>query len=719
MQSHVVSVVVCTYNRCNYLKGCLSSLKEQTCSPFEIIVVNGPSTDGTAEMLSAHPDIAVIRQRSLDGISRARNLGISAARGAIIAFIDDDAEADPRWLECLAENYADDAVGCAGGLVLGPDGRPQFDNGTIVPWGIPRIHREDGRRLEKHEYQICMGTNMSFRRDVLFRLDGFDPYFRYYHDESDLCVRAARAGYKVRYDRRAVVKHNMAEGVNRKSPYDMNWSDIVNNVVYFTVKNFRGDVRAFSSWPLRAILWWLRYFLTCTSRGLISRGRLISISGQVFQGGIRGYLAGLKRPRRGKNLVVMPRAGDGCLKICFLSKEYAKDCHGGICRYTYDLAHGLAAAGNEVHVITLSDGKEDYELADGDVIVHRVVPRPAGGVGLPSSMPVSRANLAYSNAACQKLLELIDERGIQIAEAPLWDAEGFVFSVAKKIPLVVRLETPLFKVADIQGWEITRDLEMADWMEGETVRNADLAIAISENIGEIVSRRHGVPAERLAVSPLGIEIPELRPPSGHPDRGSKILFAGRIEKRKGVDALFQSIPAVVAAVPDAVFIIAGSDTNLAPGGGSYQKYLLDRLDRKFHRHVRFVGYLDGARLTEAYRQCDVFVAPSLYESFGLVYLEAMAWGKPVIGCHVGGVPEVVEDGKSGLLVPPGDHAALAAATIRILTDEALRTDMGADARRRVESRYSSRVMTDNTLRIYMGILSRSGNGDNGNGRRSK
>src|SRR5262249_24343982 len=87
-------------------------------------------------------------------------------------------------------------------------------------------------------------------------------------------------------------------------------------------------------------------------------------------------------------------------------------------------------------------------------------------------------------------------------------------------------------------------------------------------------------------------------------------------------------------------------------------------------------------LDSFYRDCTVFTAPSRYESFGLIYLEAMRWGKPVVACCAGGVPEVVRDGETGLLVPPGDAAALEAALSRLLADADLRTKMGSGARAR-------------------------------------
>jgi glycosyltransferase involved in cell wall biosynthesis len=396
------------------------------------------------------------------------------------------------------------------------------------------------------------------------------------------------------------------------------------------------------------------------------------------------------------------------LKVAFLSHEFAKNCNGGVCRYTYDLAHALAELGNEVHVITKSEINREYGYRDGDVFVHKIVPESMDFLDLPEDMHISHKNLSYSYAAALKLLELMDAVGIQIVEAPLWDAEGFVFSLVNPIPLVIRLETPLFKVAEIQGWHITKDLKLVNWMEGETVKRADKAIAISNNIGTVISTHHAIVKEKIELCPLGIEIPEegllLRE---RKEDGFNILFVGRLEKRKGVETLFKAIPMVLKEVPDTHFYIVGKDTYLAPSGGSYKDYLLDNLDKHYHKYVEFIGYVDDTELKNYYRTCDLFVAPSLYESFGLIYLEAMAWGKPVIGCDVGGIPEIIEDGITGILIPPDNATALAEAIIK-LKEEELRAKIGEKGRKKVENDFSMIKMAENTYNIYRDVINSVG-----------
>lgn len=726
MDGSFASVVVCTYNRGKYLERCLNSLRQQSYQNYEIIVVNGPSNDETDSVLDKYPDVRVVKQETLNGLSYARNLGINASRGEIIAFIDDDAVADESWLGNLVLGYINETVGGVGGLVYGPQKtHVQFDNGTINKCGIPTAVRPEGYLPKRGEFRILMGTNCSFKRSVLGDVGGFDPYFKYYHDESDLCVRIVQSGYQIVYQRDAFVVHDMVEGHNRKSPYDLKWSEILKNVIYFTMKNFHGELRSYTIRPVYSTLWWLLFFQFHFVNGRITVKQLLHIYRQMFSGIMRGYRDGL-HPKSDREPIVVSRSnrisnvsvsnvslkGDPMpvrltdssrqrLKIALLSQEYAKDCRGGICRYTYDLAHGLAGLGNEVHVITKSGTNENYDYADGDVFVHAVAPQPIDFLNLSLLMHVSKKNLSYSYAVCLRLLDLIESKKIQIVESPLWDAEGFVFSLIKPIPLVVRIETPLFKVAEIQGWKITKDLKFANWIEGETARRADKVIAISKAIGTLISDHHNVPKEKIVVSPLGIDLPDELPNMNDTDSGTlNVLFVGRLEKRKGIDTLFEAIPAVVDKVSNVKFTIVGGDTDVSPLGGSYKKYLLRNLDNRFHPYVKFAGFVPDMELRDYYRNCDLFVAPSLYESFGLIYLEAMAWGKPVIGCDVGGVPEVITNGEAGVIVSPGNGKELADAITQLLLNDDKRRVMGELAIARVSAQFTRDVMVKNSLNIY-------------------
>lgn len=291
----LVSVIVCTYNRSIFLERCLQSLRNQSYTNLEIIVVNGPSTDQTSYVLARYPEVIVVAQKELNGLSSARNLGIQVSKGEIIAFIDDDAVAEEHWVEELVTGYSTESVGGVGGLVLYPDREQiQFDNGFISKSGLPTIiGSKKHRNLKGSSIPILMGTNCSFRRDVLLKVGGFDPYFKYYHDESDLCVRVHSIGYNIVFVRAATVFHEMADGHNRRSTYDMNWAEIVKNSIYFTLKNFGDEISSYITRPLYSLSWWFIVVHYHFIHGNISLNDLVRDYLKILKGAWNGYRDGL------------------------------------------------------------------------------------------------------------------------------------------------------------------------------------------------------------------------------------------------------------------------------------------------------------------------------------------------------------------------------------------------------------------------------------------
>jgi len=211
------SIVVCTFNRVDWLPKCLASLLAQDPRPHEIIVVDGPSADGTRELLEGMEReglVQLIEQRSLDGISAARNLGLAAATGDIVCFIDDDAIAEPGWLRAVLDGYVDDGVGGVGGPVHHMNGQLCMGRNAVSTEGM----WFDESRHEPLDgcFPVMVGCNMSFRRQALIDAGGFDPYFRYHQDETDACLGVLRLGYRIRYEEKAVVRHEWCEGSYRK-----------------------------------------------------------------------------------------------------------------------------------------------------------------------------------------------------------------------------------------------------------------------------------------------------------------------------------------------------------------------------------------------------------------------------------------------------------------------------------------------------------------------
>jgi glycosyltransferase involved in cell wall biosynthesis len=185
-----------------------------------------------------------------------------------------------------------------------------------------------------------------------------------------------------------------------------------------------------------------------------------------------------------------------------------------------------------------------------------------------------------------------------------------------------------------------------------------------------------------------------------------VLFVGRLEPRKGIEFLLKAVPQVLEQVPGARFVIAGQDSPTAPGGQLWQEYISQSQAAPYQKAVSFVGFVPDAELNRLYQRCSVFVAPSLYESFGLVHLEAMSWGAPVVAFSTAATPEVVCDGETGILVEPGEVDELAEAIVCLLSNEELRHKMSSRACVRA-TQFSVDRMVRETIAIYRDVLDQS------------
>jgi hypothetical protein len=157
--------------------------------------------------------------------------------------------------------------------------------------------------------------------------------------------------------------------------------------------------------------------------------------------------------------------------------------------------------------------------------------------------------------------------------------------------------------------------------------------------------------------------------------------------------------------PNIDFVIVGDDTLPAgtdkPFKDSFiEKYRTDT----FVDRVRFLGKVEDEILFQHYVDCDIFVAPSRYESFGLIFLEAMMFSKPVIGCKAGGMKEIIEDRKNGFLVSAGDLQSLLEALNTLISSEKLRVEFGKNSRKIYEKKFTDEIMVDNVLSFYNTVL---------------
>jgi phosphatidyl-myo-inositol dimannoside synthase len=360
---------------------------------------------------------------------------------------------------------------------------------------------------------------------------------------------------------------------------------------------------------------------------------------------------------------------------------------------------------------------------------------PAGGVQRVSRhVAAVAAKFASDRGASARFLSLNDPQGLHTVRVGSleFSVSGYAGSkvqfilaalraAGRKPALVIALHPHLAPIVHAMrartrkfrsiifshGVEVWQPL---GWPRGAALRRADLVIGpSSDTVKHLISEQRVSPA-KVQRLPWGLD-PEFEarvesasqppPPPGFPQSGRVILTVGRwdsTERYKGADTLISSLPSVLKAAPDASLVLVGDGDD---------RPRLERLARNpaVSGRARFLHGLSPAQLFACYANCDVFALPSKGEGFGLVLLEAMACAKPVIGGAHGGIPDIVEDGVTGLLVPHGDAERLAQALENLLTDPAHASEMGARGRARVLKEYTFDEFQSRLTRILDGVAS--------------
>jgi glycosyltransferase involved in cell wall biosynthesis len=224
---------------------------------------------------------------------------------------------------------------------------------------------------------------------------------------------------------------------------------------------------------------------------------------------------------------------------------------------------------------------------------------------------------------------------------------------------------------------------------------------------ERLIRENGFPLPRVAVVPPGYTPLPPPPPGDRPFArslgidGPFVLFVGRLASNKGLLPLVDAFRGLAMSDPSASLVLIGAD------GGQKAAVEARVAEAGLSGRVRIPGFVeDEARLAAAFREARLFVLPSEYEAFGLVLLEALAQGTPVIASRVGGIPEFIEDGKAGRLVPPLNVPALEETMLALWHDEATRLGMGEYGRTQVVPRYSWERVVDRMCEVYKDVLAR-------------
>lgn len=371
------------------------------------------------------------------------------------------------------------------------------------------------------------------------------------------------------------------------------------------------------------------------------------------------------------------------MRVCMLSAEYAPNIYGGLGRHVTDLAPSLASQGVQVHVVTHHPGGDvAHDEQRGDLYVHRAE-WPLAMEALDWDCRIANLNCAYIARA----LEVIEEHRIDLVHAQDW-------SVCQAL-VALRRVFAMPSVATIHVHTSDPNHPRIDYRHSQIeafAASSDAIICCSRYMKAELERLYPCPSP-VTVVPNGVYL-ERFPFVEH--LGADVLFVGRLVPRKGVHDLIHAFGLAEQRIRGDLVIVGG-------GSPSYESELRG-LARELGigSRVRFEGHVENEFLTRYMHRARVVAIPSLYEPFGIVALEAMASGVPVVAYDVGGLAEIVHDGVNGLKVPAGDVDGLAERLVYAWHHDL--EDMRRGAREEVASRYTWQHVARETARVYEGLL---------------
>ena len=401
---------------------------------------------------------------------------------------------------------------------------------------------------------------------------------------------------------------------------------------------------------------------------------------------------------------------------CPMAKLGGRD-SGGMNLYVRELARELAQRGIEVDVYTRQrehDHPVIQEIAPGARVIHI----SAGPVRYIPKMEVYD-RLAEFTAGVDAYVREHDLR-YDVVHAHYWLSAEVARALAPTwgVRRVQMFHTLGLVKREVIDEDVDAESDVRITIERRAVQESAVVVAASEIEAGELEQLYAADRSKIRIIPCGVDPDVFHPirqadarrALGRDECERLVLFVGRIEQIKGIDVLLRAVGILFRAYPelrdDICLLVVGGALDADDSEAETEK--IQELRRLVHEHrledtVDFVGSQDQPRLALFYNAADVTAVPSLTESFGLVALESMACGTPVVGTRVGGLQTVIENDVSGLLVPAGDDAALAEAMARVLLDHALRLRLAASARERAKA-YSWHRVGDEVAALYADLM---------------
>jgi alpha-maltose-1-phosphate synthase len=388
------------------------------------------------------------------------------------------------------------------------------------------------------------------------------------------------------------------------------------------------------------------------------------------------------------------------LRVALLTREYPPDVYGGAGVHVTYLARELAPLVDlTVHCMgedrpgavahrpwdLLADANQALQVMSTDLSM-------TAGVGPKMSPEMSSAQLVHSHTWYTNLA-------------------GNLAAMLYDIPHVMTMHS-LEALRPWKAEQLGGGYQLSTWCERVSAASAAAVVAVSDGMrADIMTVYPEIPAERIRVIRNGIDTDEYQPDPntdvlerhGIDTSRPYVIFVGRITRQKGVPVLLR---AASGLVPQAQLVLCAGQAD-TPELEAEVTGLVDGLRASRSGVVWIPEMLPKREVIQLLTHATVFAIPSIYEPLGIVNLEAMACGTAVVGSRTGGIPEVVADGETGLLVPPGERGPLAAALNALITDPDRAEAMGRAGRKRAVSEFGWAAIAAQTVALYEELVTKA------------
>jgi len=649
-----LSVIIPTYDRKETLKETILSFASQTSGDFEMIIADDGSSDGTGEMVKSlkvsFPLKHVWQKNS--GRSSARNMGISAAEGEIILFTDDHIIVDKR----LVEEHISSHDKAAGTNVMVVRGRVCFiTSAGDAPHTTEYVSAEKIRPSldEQDPFRNFITNNISITKEALLSVGGFDEDFKEYGlQDSELGLRLKEAGYRFARNPNAVgyifgVGLTFEDRLKRRR-------QVGRSSVLFYLKHPTLKVKLTLSVHCVAML----IYRALSLFGLKRKPTL-------FYSFLSGMNEALEKYKGIKKLKFTSRFKK--LKVLLCSHNSRLE---GAPLSLYLLAKNIDR--DKFAPIFVVPGRGPiYDLLRSANIQFRIL----------SGFPFTFTS---------QTRKIIEKEDIDLVHANTL-AATWAINAAKlaKVPVVwhVREDPSYFDRTSIAKYadKVDRVIAISKWVKSalgfssgkvEVIYNAVEPSDLSGGSSEAIRKEFNIKKGDVLVGQIG-----------------------SISRRKGTDVFLKACAQVLKKRDGVRFLIVGDHTP-----GERFKPTIDKIVKELRLENKIIFAGTRKNIADVYAALDIVVSSSISEPFGRTLIEAMAAGKPVIGTSAGGIPEIIINEKTGIIVQPNDPNALAGAIISLVNDEKKRKELALSGSKRASEMFSIKEHVKKVEAIYEEVL---------------